>query len=174
MRRAGRRDRGQTLFELLVVLAVVAVLASQALPAGAELLRDARQRERVTAFVVSAQLARSEALRRGHSVTLCPSDDGETCGEDLAAGWIVFDDRGGDRERDRQDALLDHYEAPRAGRIRTTVLRFTWRPAGRRATNGTVTFCAEPPSQRSRAVVVSYTGRPRVADRLPGGKRLPC
>jgi type IV fimbrial biogenesis protein FimT len=174
MRRIARRDPGHTLFELLVTLAVVAVLATLALPASAELLRDARQRERVTAFVVSAQLARSEALRRGHSVTLCPSDDGETCGDDLAVGWIVFDDRGGDRERGPHEEVLDRYEAPRSGRVEARVVRFTWRAVGRRGTNGTVTFCAEAPSKRSRAVVVSYTGRPRVADRLPGGKRLPC
>lgn len=174
MRRPSRRIAGQTLIELLCVLAVVAVLAGLALPAAAELLRDMRQRERVTAFVVSAQLARSEALRRGHAVTLCPSADGESCGEDLARGWIVFADRGGDRDRDPDDALLDRYQAPDSGPVRTSVRRFTWRPAGRRATNGTVTFCAEAPSRRSRAVVVSYTGRPRVAERLPDGRRLPC
>jgi type IV fimbrial biogenesis protein FimT len=174
MRRANRWDRGYTLIELLVVLAVVAILAAQALPVGAELLRSARQRERITAFVVSAQLARGEALRRGHAVTLCPSDDGETCGDDYAAGWIVFDDRGGDRERAPDEAVLDRYAAPTAGPVKTTVRRFTWRAVGRRGTNGTVTFCAEAARDRSRAVVVSYTGRPRVADRQPNGKKLAC
>jgi len=174
MRRANRMDRGYTLIELLVALGVVAILASHALPAGAELLRNARQRERITAFVVSAQLARGEALRRGHSVTLCPSADGERCSKDFAAGWIVFDDRGGDRERDSEDTLLDRYEAPTVGPVKTTVQRFTWRSGGRRSTNGTVTFCPGSAQDRSRAVVVSYTGRPRVADQLPSGQKLPC
>lgn len=167
------RTHGYTLIELIVTLAVAGVLAAWALPAGAELLRNARQRERVTAFVVSAQLARGEALRRGHPVTLCPSSDGETCDKDLAAGWIVFDDRTRDRERDPEDALLDRYAAPAAGRVIAAVPTFTWRSSGRRATNGTVVFCGAGGAP-SRAVVVPHTGRPRVADRMPGGKRLPC
>ena len=94
-----------------------------ALPEAEAFVRMARQRDRVTAFVVSIQLARGEALRRGHPVTLCPSDDGEECGEDLSAGWIVFDDRKGDRDRGPGDELIDRYEAPRAGPVRATIKR---------------------------------------------------
>ena len=169
-----RPSPGFTLIELLTVCAIVGVTSAFALPALDDWQRNAWQGTRVTAFVVSAQLARGEALRRGHSVTLCPSKDGESCSSDFAQGWIVFDDPGGDRERDTDDTLLDRYQAPAAGPVLTGVLRLTWRGGGRRSTNGTLTFCDGRSIARSRAVVVSYTGRPRVEKTLPGGKKLPC
>lgn len=168
------RGRGYTLIELLVVCAIIAIIGALALPAFAELLRHSRQQTRVTAFVVSAQVARSAALLRGHGVTLCPSDDGTKCAKDYARGWIVFDDPHGDRERDPDDELLDAYAAPVAGRVVASVLRLTWRGGGRRSTNASITFCDGGDPARSRAVVVSYTGRPRVDKRLPGDKKLPC
>lgn len=174
MQRTIAPSSGHTLIELLVVCAIVGILGALALPEAEAFVRTARQRARVTAFVVSIQLARGEALRRGHPVTLCPSDDGESCGKDLSAGWIVFDDRKGDRDRGPGDDLIDRYEAPRAGAVKATIKVYTWRTMGRRATNGTVTFCDGGDGSRSRAVVISPTGRPRVADRLPGDKKLPC
>ena len=49
---------------------------------------------------------------------------------------------------------------------------FRFRPFETRSTNGTLTFCDRRGVERSRSVVVSYTGRPRsvrgAAGDLPG------
>lgn len=34
--------------------------------------------------------ARSEAVRRGRLVTVCPTSDGKVCGSDWAAGWMAY------------------------------------------------------------------------------------
>lgn len=169
-----RRQSGQTLIELLITAAIAVALGAFALPSLRGWLADARQASRTTAFVVSAQLARGEALRRAHPVTLCASADGTRCGEDYSKGWIVFEDE--DRDGDHQPAepLLDTYAAPVGGTARSTRPRYVWRAHGRRSTNGTVIFCSPTERSRSRAVIVSYTGRPRTSDRLAGGERLGC
>lgn len=169
-----RAARGYTLIELLTVGAIIAIVGVFALPGLDSLLLGARQRSRITAFVVSAQLARSAALQRNRMVVLCPSADGEQCGKDFGAGWIVFEDRNGDRERDTKETLIDAYVAPAGGPVSSGRPRYAWHAQGRRSSNGTVTFCDLADHGRSRAVVISYTGRPRVTARLPSGTALPC
>jgi type IV fimbrial biogenesis protein FimT len=168
------RQSGQTLIELMVTAAIAVALGVLALPSLRGWLQDARHASRTTAFVVSAQLARGEALRRAHPVTLCASADGARCSEDYSQGWIVFEDQDGDGDRQAAEPLLDVYASRSGGTVRSTRPRYVWRPHGRRSTNGTVTFCSPTPSGRSRAVIVSYTGRPRTSDRLSGGERLGC
>lgn len=69
--------RGFTLVELMVAVAVLAILASLATPSFRQLL--AAQRVRTTGYnlVGDLVLARSEAVKRGQNVTLAP----------VAAGW---------------------------------------------------------------------------------------
>ena len=43
-----------------------------------------------------------------------------------------------------------------------------------RSTNGTAVFCDARGSSAARAVIVSYTGRPRVDSVGPGGEALRC
>lgn len=168
------RHPGYTLIEVLIALAVAATLGALALPSAFELLRNSRQSSRTTAFVISAQLARGEALRRAKPVTLCASSDGMRCGKDYATGWIVFEDEDKDGDHQADEPLLDVYAARAEGPVRSTRPRYVWRAYGRRSTNGTVVFCSPADRSRSRAVIVSYTGRPRTSDRLPGGGRLEC
>ena len=51
---------------------------------------------------------------------------------------------------------------------------FDFRPIMRRSTNGTLVFCDERGPAAARAVIVSYTGRPRVDTVAADGARLVC
>jgi type IV fimbrial biogenesis protein FimT len=51
---------------------------------------------------------------------------------------------------------------------------YEFRPGFRRSTNGTVVFCDRRGAAAARAVIVSYTGRPRVASRDADGRPLRC
>ena len=165
---------GFTLTELSLTIAVAATLGLLALPGLQDLLAGSRQASRTMAFVVSANLARSEALRRAHPVTLCPSPDGARCARDFSAGWIVFEDLDEDGDVGGAEVVLDAYAAVGTGPARSTRTRYVWRAYGRRSTNGSVTFCDPKDRSRSRAVIISYTGRPRASDRSSGGASLRC
>jgi len=90
-------QRGFTILELIIAIALVAVLSALAVPN----LRNAIQNNRLTAqandFVVAFQLARSEAIKRGQPVSVCATDandggDEPVCGDDWSLGWMVIVD----------------------------------------------------------------------------------
>jgi type IV fimbrial biogenesis protein FimT len=99
---------GLSLLELLVVLGLVGVLASLAVPSmGALLLKRAVQHS-AQALVDDLRLARSEAVKRAHTVVMCSSLDGQACSASAAwlEGWIVFADRDGDWRLDAGEDLI--------------------------------------------------------------------
>lgn len=79
------RQRGFSLIELMVVVAMVAIFASLAAPSFSNFV--AGQRVKTTAYdlATSLLLARSEALKRNQTVTVAPTDT--TAG--WAGGWQV-------------------------------------------------------------------------------------
>ncbi|MDX1562871.1 MAG: GspH/FimT family pseudopilin [Gammaproteobacteria bacterium] len=168
-----RRRGGYTLIELVTTLVVGSVLLSLAVPAFENLVLDSRRTADINAFVTAVQLARSESAKRGRPAVLCKTVDWVHCnGADAyyEQGWMVFVDEDGDSPpfRDENEQLLFGYEPVTAGTIRSNRARYVFRPYWRRSTNGTITFCDRRGSDAARAVIISYTGRPRVADRGPG------
>jgi type IV fimbrial biogenesis protein FimT len=88
---AGHRNQsGFTLVELMVTVAVVAILAVVAAPSMSSMIDNGRITSQSEELVTSLQLARAEAVRRNTRVTLCPSADGSTCSASTDwASWIV-------------------------------------------------------------------------------------
>lgn len=83
---------GFTLVELMVTLAILAILTMFALPS----FRDAIRRNQVSsgsnALLADLNYARAEAINRGQLVTLCPSSNGSSCATSTAwdTGWLVY------------------------------------------------------------------------------------
>ena len=92
------RLQGFTLVELLVVMAVVAVLASVAAPYLQKFVTQRAVTARADELASALRLARSEALKRGSVVSVCASASPQaatpTCSDaaDWAKGWLVFTD----------------------------------------------------------------------------------
>lgn len=87
---------GFTLVELLIAIAVAAVLLSLGAPAFLDSISRARIDSAASSVVGAMNLARSEAIKRARVVTLCSrskDEDGDPeCGAaaDWKDGWIVF------------------------------------------------------------------------------------
>ena len=170
--------RGYTLIEFLCLLGVTAALATWAVPAFSELRLNAARTVAVNGFVQAVHLARSEALKRNGVVSLCPSRDGHRCatGAGWAEGWIVFEnlDRDSPAERDDDETLLHSQAAWVGGRVDANRGTLSFRPFGQSGVTATLTFCDPRGGPAARAIVISQTGRPRVADRSSTGGPLSC
>lgn len=171
-------NAGATLAELLVAVAVVALVLGLGVPALRGLLLDARLAAAVNALVHSVHLARQEAQRDLRDVVVCRSTDGRGCAPpgDWSSGWIVFVNRDGDEPPvvDAPEPVLHATGPVGPARVASNRRAYVLRPYTLRATNGTVVFCDERGAAHARAVILSYTGRPRVSRRQAGGQPLAC
>ncbi|WP_307583763.1 GspH/FimT family pseudopilin [Variovorax boronicumulans] len=100
-----RDQRGLTAIELMVTLAILAILIGIAAPSMTRFIVQWRLSNAVNAVTGSLRIARTEAIARARPVVVCQLRAGTAVecetgsgGNDLAAGWIVFakNDRDGD------------------------------------------------------------------------------
>lgn len=107
--------RGFTLVELMVTLAVAAILITVAIPNFANIIRENRLVTFTNSLVGSLVLARSEAVRRGLPVSACASDNGTQCtSTPWRDGWIVYTDQGTAGSVDGTDTVLRVEQEPGA------------------------------------------------------------
>ena len=89
------KQNGFTLIELMVTLAVIAIVASIAAPSFSDMMQDNRLTTSSNELLGGIAITRSEAIKRGERVVICQSSTGTSCGGSSAnwhQGWIVFVD----------------------------------------------------------------------------------
>jgi len=174
--RHGRRKaiEGLTLPELLITIGLVAILVGSGVPAMGDLIARNRMTASVNTLLSHLQLARSEAVKRGTTVRVCPSTDGETCtgGQIWHDGYIVT--------RDGSDAaaLIRSEPAGNSRAIRITANRniVTYQADGTAGgSNMTIVLCdqrADSIGSDHRRVILSNVGRARTE--TPSDGDDPC
>lgn len=171
-----RRHRaiGTTLIELLVALTIVGVLLSSVLPDWGAFLAERSQRDRADALMQTLLQARSEAIKRGMRVDVCPAA-GNGCAQPPAgweAGWIIVADHARDGAQGVPTAVIAREPAAPAGvtirgnRPVADYVSYTSLGQARRIDGGlqmgTFTVCR--PGLSARKVVLASSGRVRIGE----------
>ena len=172
-------QRGFSLLELVVTLAVASMLVTLTLPVAERLVDDARANTAINDLARTIALARGAALTYQRRVKLCPGT-GNACGarNSWADGMLVFTEDDGDQRLDENELVI--------ARIRgTTHGRFTWRSFRNRSEllftaygltdwlNGSFLYCPDNnDSRQARMLILNTAGRTRHAqDRNRDGTR---
>lgn len=144
-RHCSRPEDGFTLVELMIAVAVMAVLIAAAVPSFVSIFNGNRLTAISNELAASLQSARMEALRRGQRVILCNSADGSACtavGTAAWTGWLVFADVNSNGNREGAEPVLrwDPIRAPLQVRASPAISdgnsRVVFRPDGLAYSNG--------------------------------------
>ena len=86
------RPTGFTTIELIMVMAIAAILIAIVVPSFKSAIQTASTTREINTFVGDLGFARAEAIKEGVPVTICASSDGATCSGSTSwqSGWIVF------------------------------------------------------------------------------------
>ncbi len=178
-----RSQSGFTLAELLIGIAIATLLFGVAVPSFTTIVRNSNQVASANEMLATMHYARDLAITRNVRVTICPSDDGATCGAvPWQEGWLVFADTNADGQvngPETIDRVIDEIEVPSV-----TTAQFgngiVFRPNGRAmagaiANNtGELTFCDKRGSEHARVAIIDVSGRPRISRKLMNGADPVC
>ncbi|TQV71219.1 prepilin-type N-terminal cleavage/methylation domain-containing protein [Exilibacterium tricleocarpae] len=170
------KNKGFTLIELMIALAIFGILLGVAVPSFTALMNDKNMISQMTKLTAVIAYARSEAVTRSVAVVVCSSTDGATCAGNNTweQGWIVFTDLNGNGAPDlgggncaaTVDCLLNVQGAMPAGvTLRATAASIVYTPTGDPAGGGGTAFrlCgasaqANNDTDYSRTVTISAPG----------------
>jgi type IV fimbrial biogenesis protein FimT len=172
---ARHRSGGFTLIELMLGISVLGILLGIGVPAYQGMIRQNRLAAQTNELLATAAMARSEAVKRGSTVSICPAatDGSNACSGDASwsNGWILFNDDDGDGVYDGGvELILQRW--PTSAERRMTITNagrtsLTYRGDGGTTLGAgvTTTFLVAPESgycnnaQGARNVTVTATGR---------------
>jgi len=164
------RRLGFTVIELLVTIAIAAIVMGLAVPSFNTAIKNNRLTAQVNMFIGALNLARSEAIKRNYNVAVCRSNDGVTCVnlDDWAQGWLVFGDQ-------NNNGIFDPGEAPplriqdgakpqitmtrTAGTVTSLI---SYKPTGMNGKTGTIKVCDDRVEAVGKSIVFVTTGRVQV------------
>ncbi len=191
------RARGFTIVELMVTIAVSAILLAIAAPDFGQFIRDVRIRTATEDFTTAIAVARTEALKRGETVMMCRTGDpnaslttlacaaSEPNGDsnqdrDWTPGWILYAKpgyagAGGGADYNRVtdgDPIMIGNPSPTGVAIMSNGAGNRWLTFfGDGSLNETAApvyaICDDRGTAKGRMITVPLVGRPHASDTVP-------
>lgn len=171
---------GFTIIELMLTIAVIAVLLTLGVPAFQDLMERNQLTSNINRFISSLALARSEAIKRNQRVVVCPSTNGTLC-NDIGGydnGWIIFIDANNNDRREvaSEELLWKGEQVPANMTLRGTSsynMAIPYTPSGRLASsapvNGSVRLCLGNQVDKARMITIIQSGRVRLVNNNAAG-----
>lgn len=170
-------NKGFTLIEMMVTIAVAAILLALAIPS----FRDTIVRSRIASvsndFMGALNFARSEAVKRGRRILICKSSSGTGCTESAQweSGWMAFEDKDADYTLDSGEAIVRVWSSiPATYTLRQTgsfPSHIGYDSYGQASKTGAFAVCHDSTEAGASTVVVTRTrarfGQDGNGDRIP-------
>lgn len=131
------------MLEVMVTIAIVAILAGIAAPSMVQFVRDSRLRGLSGQMITDLQFARSEAIRRNRGVLVCAVAGCANPGGNWAGGWVICVDIDNNATCDLSTSTNPNPLRSRAAldssvTLTGPVTALTFRPDGTQGTVGAV------------------------------------
>ncbi|MEP6907358.1 MAG: GspH/FimT family pseudopilin [Pseudoxanthomonas sp.] len=161
-----RHVSGFTLVELMVVIAIAAILLTVALPSFQAVLRSNRLATTSNELLTSLSLARSEGIRSTRGGGVCASASGTACDGNWNNGWLVWTETDGNGAFDAGETVV-RYSQGKAQLLLSAVANTVAFDARGRAIGGGTDIQLTPAgvSTPVRCVSVGVTGQTRILQR---------
>jgi len=162
-----RQQEGLTALELIVTMAIIAILLTAGVPAFKNYGWNLRMKTAMEMLQTDLNLARGRAISHNIQTVICPAIDRNDCSGQSAwqDGWIVFTDLNADRHKQDGEPLLKQAGAVALLNISSSDSRSYLRfyPNGSApGSNASILFCDSRGATRAGTITVSNSGRIRV------------
>ena len=177
------RQAGFTLIELMIAVALSAILLSMAVPAMNTFVSNSRQTGMMNDFLASMHMARSTAITMNTRVTVCPSSNGDDCeAVPWDEGWIAFTDDDSDQSVDADETIVSTSAGGDGLSIASAEFGdfLMFRPNGRAmnasvtGNSGEFTVCDHRGADHAKVLIVDLSGRPRISETKMDGSAPGC
>jgi type IV fimbrial biogenesis protein FimT len=168
--------KGFTLIEFMIAAAVAVVLFAIALPSFRSTILNNQITAQTNMLIADIQLARSEALKRGVAVIVCPSSNPSaatpSCSDDnWSSGWLVFASGDTNTSYDAASDVLVRAVAAMSDRVQVHTnttgadnIRFNPDASTNEGGNTVrLALCDDRGAAYGKQVEVAPAGRPRLA-----------
>lgn len=150
------KEKGFTLIELMIAVAIFGIIASMAAPAFSYLIANNRHQASINALIGAVNLARTEAVKRGAQVTV-----GSTSGDTAwTNGYRVWVDTNNDDSLSAGEEVIRQFDEAKKGITLVGGVNFiSFRATGFATATGTIDICSDHESVAGRSMSVAISGR---------------